>query len=81
LFYDGGMTRDQIDTVLQRIRSWPESRQEEAVELLLALETLGDEPYTLSDEERASVRRGLEDARHGRFASDEEMAALFNRGR
>lgn len=75
------MTREQIDTVLDRVRNWPEPRQEEAVELLLALETLGDEPYRLSEEERTSVRRGLDDSRNGRFASDEEVAALFKRGR
>jgi hypothetical protein len=74
------MTKDQINTVLDRVRTWPEPRREEAVELLLALESLGEEPYRLSDEERASVRRGLEDVRQRRFASDEEMAALFNRG-
>jgi predicted transcriptional regulator len=33
----------------------------------------------LSDEEREGVERGLEDVRNGRYASDEEMAALFAR--
>jgi len=37
--------------------------------------------YRLSDEERAAVRRGLEEMRQGKFATDEEVAAVFNRYR
>ncbi len=33
--------------------------------------------YQLSDEERAAVRAGIEDARRGDFVSDEEMEAFY----
>lgn len=35
--------------------------------------------YKLSDEERKAAKRGLPDARAGRFASDEKVKALFDR--
>jgi predicted transcriptional regulator len=37
--------------------------------------------YRLSDDERAAVRKGMEAARRGEFASDDEMAAFYNRHR
>ncbi len=74
------MTKEEIESVLDRVRSWPKERQDEAVEMLLYLETK-DEPYILSDEERAMVRRGLADADAGNFASDEQVKELFSRYR
>ena len=73
------MTKEQIEAIFERVRAWPEHRQAEAIEMLLALEVEPDSVYVLSDEEREGVERGLEDVRQGRFASDEEMAALFAR--
>jgi predicted transcriptional regulator len=75
------MTKEQIDSVLERVRTWPQSRKEEAAEMLLALEALGGGLYRLSDEEDAAVRRGLEEARNGEFATDEEVKELFDRYR
>jgi hypothetical protein len=40
-----------------------------------------DGVYRLSDEERAAVRRALQEVRDGRIASDEDIAALFDRFR
>ena len=74
------MTEEEIEGVLDRVRSWPKERQDEAVEMLLYLETK-DEPYILSDEERAAVRRGLADADAGNFATDEQVKKLFSRYR
>ena len=37
--------------------------------------------YRLTDDERAAVRRGLDELRKGRFASEERIAAIFNRYR
>jgi predicted transcriptional regulator len=37
--------------------------------------------YELSDDERTAVRRGLEEMRQGKFASDEEVEAVFSRYR
>jgi len=35
------------------------------------------EPYRLSDDARAAVREGMEDARRGNFATDEEIEAFY----
>ena len=75
------MTKDQIEEVLERVRTWPKERQEDAIELLLALEREGTQPYVLSEEEREDIERGLAEADRGEFATDEEVAAVFNRYR
>jgi predicted transcriptional regulator len=75
------MTKEQIEAVLERVKTWPKERQEEAAELLLAVEALGPGVYMLSEEERPGVERGLRDADAGKFAADEEVEALFKRHR
>jgi hypothetical protein len=37
--------------------------------------------YPLSVEEREGIERGLRELREGRFASDEDVAAVFRRAR
>jgi predicted transcriptional regulator len=75
------MTKEQQAAVLDRVKSWPSEQLEEAVEILLALESKSKGVYRLTDEERAGVRRGLEEAARGDFATEEEVAAVFNRYR
>jgi predicted transcriptional regulator len=71
----------KLKDIIERADTWPEEAQEEAVQFLLALEQEYAEPYELSDEDRKAIDRGLEDMRHGRFATDEQVAAVFNRYR
>jgi len=75
------MTKEQIEAVFERVRAWPVDWQEDAVSMLLALEKDYGDPYVLTDEEREGVEAGLAQAERGEFASDEEMAAIFRRGR
>ena len=75
------MTREQIESVLERVRTWPTSRQEDAVRILLAMEERETQVYRLSDEERAGIRAALEEVARGEFASDEELAAIFQPAR
>jgi hypothetical protein len=76
-----GMTRQQIDSILDRVRTWPEARQEDAALVLLAMEAQDTDLYRLSEEERADMDQALEEAARGEVASDEEVAAVFNRFR
>ncbi|MEX2035007.1 MAG: hypothetical protein WEA28_07435 [Xanthobacteraceae bacterium] len=71
----------KLKDIMERVGDWPEEAQEQALELLLALEQEYAEPYELSDEDTAAIDRGLEDARQGRFATDEQIEALFKRYR
>jgi predicted transcriptional regulator len=73
------MTKDQIDAVLDRVRTWPPERQEDAVRVLLRMEEAGTEVYELSEEERADIEEGLKEIERGEVATEEEVAALFSR--
>lgn len=73
------MTKDQIDAVLDRIHSWPQERQEDAVRILLSLEAQGGVAYELSAEERIDLDDALGEAARGDIASEAEVAALFGR--
>ena len=71
----------RLKDILERAQSWPEPWQEYAVDVLLALEREFAEPYQLTEEDKAAIDRGLEDARQGRYASDEQVKELFDRYR
>ncbi|MBZ0230419.1 MAG: hypothetical protein K8F58_18475 [Bauldia sp.] len=75
------MTKDRIDAVLDRIHSWPPARQEEAVHLLLAMESQDASTYELSEDERADLDAALGEVSRGEIASDAEVAAAFARKR
>jgi predicted transcriptional regulator len=75
------MTREQIEAVLARVRTWPIERQEDAARMLMTMEKIGLEPYILSDEERADLKEALAEADRGEFATDEEVEAVFARCR
>ena len=71
----------KLKGLIERIETWPVEAQEEAAELLLALEREYAEPYTLSPEDRAAIDRSLEEMRQGRFATDEQVSKTFGRNR
>jgi hypothetical protein len=71
----------QLKNLIERVDTWPKEAQEEALQLLLALEQEYAEPYELSPEDRAAIDRSLADMREGKFATDEQVAALFDRFR
>ncbi|HZL30117.1 MAG TPA: hypothetical protein VFC54_03535 [Pseudolabrys sp.] len=73
------MTKAQIKDVLDRVLTWPPERQQDAAEMLLMLEAREGELYHPSDEEWLAIQEGLDQARRGEFASDEEVEALWKR--
>ena len=73
------MTKDQIDAVLDRVRTWPPERQEDAVRVLLRMEEAGTGIYELSEEELTDIDEGLREIERGEVATEEEVAALFSR--
>jgi len=75
------MTRRGLEILLDRISAWPEEAQDEFVRSIAEIEERHLGAYRLSDDERNAVRRGLADLRAGRLASDETVAAVFNRYR
>ncbi|MEA2907278.1 MAG: hypothetical protein QOI12_4665 [Alphaproteobacteria bacterium] len=71
----------KLESLLELASTWPEEAQGELMRVITDIETRHFGVYRLSDEERAGVRQGLEDMRAGKFATDEEVAAVFNRYR
>jgi hypothetical protein len=64
-------------TLLEQVQSWPEEDQEELAEVAREIESRRSGMYRLSDEERIAVRAGMDAARRGDFASDEEMDEFY----
>jgi predicted transcriptional regulator len=72
---------DLIETLLERIADWPKAAQAELVQSIADIETRHLGVYKLNADEQAAIEQGLEEMRQGKFASDDEVAALFNRYR
>ena len=73
------MTAKNLEQLMERVRQWPEHRQEDAAEVLLEMERQDASGYQLTDaqvREVVRIQRDLRDGK-GRLATDEEMAALW----
>ena len=75
------MTKEQIEQIFERVRTWPPERQEDAAQMLLRMEEQNVEPYELTEEELADLEEAEKEAEREEFATDEEMKALFDRYR
>ena len=75
------MTKEQVKEVLDRVRTWPPKRQQDAARVLSEMEAQDASPYHLTDEQVEEVRRRRQDFREGteRDATDEEIAALWKK--
>jgi predicted transcriptional regulator len=71
---------DLMEKALAAIGRWPTARQDEAAEMLLALDRLG-ENYVASEDELAAIDEALAQARRGEFATEAEVEAAFARFR
>jgi hypothetical protein len=69
------MTKEEINAVLDRVRSWPVEDQAQLIEVAREIEAQRTGVYTLSDEERAAI----DESRRGGLASDDEVAAFWKR--
>lgn len=75
------MTREQIVAILDRVRSWPPERQEDAANILLEIKGENTAPYEFSGGEMEDIADGLREADRREFARDEEVAAVLMRYR
>ncbi|WP_375459237.1 hypothetical protein [uncultured Enterovirga sp.] len=71
------MTKQEIEAVLDRVRTWPHERQEMVATALLDMERDETDIYVLDEAERADIEEGLAEADRGEFASPDDVAALF----
>jgi hypothetical protein len=73
------MTNEQISALLERASEWPEEAQAELVQAMIEIEAKYGGVYQLDDGEHAALAESAEDVQLGRFASDEDVAAVFAR--
>jgi hypothetical protein len=71
----------KLETLLELASTWPDEAQGELMKVIIDIETRYFGVYRLSDDERAAVQRGLDEIHAGKFATDEEVAAVFDRYR
>ena len=76
------MTKSQIEAVLDRVRAWPEEAREELATLVLEIEAeLKQGTYHATPDELRGIDRGLRDAAQGKFASPDQVEAVFAKHR
>jgi predicted transcriptional regulator len=72
------MKTDRLAKILERVENWPTYARDELAEIAQEIDAgLGDTVYEPSAGELEGIDRGLRDAAQGRFATDEEIAAVF----
>jgi len=71
----------QTKKLLEEVQTWPLEDQEELAEYAREIRGRRTGVYKLSEDERAGIERGLADMRTGRFATDEQIAAIFQKAR
>ena len=71
----------RLQDVIERVRQWPDDRQDQAAELLLDLEAQQTSHYRLTPEQVREVQRIQKKVRDGtaEFATDEQMAAFWKK--
>jgi hypothetical protein len=75
------MTKDQIEAVFERVKTWPPERQEDAVAMLLRMEEQNTALDGLSEEDWADLEEALAEADREEPVPDDEMKAFFDRCR
>jgi predicted transcriptional regulator len=73
------MTR-VLDDAIEKVKRLPEDQQAYIAEVLEQIAaSAGGEVFIVPEEHRTAVLEGLEQARRGEYASDDEMSALWKK--
>jgi len=75
------MKTPMLEGLIERAAGWPADAQAELLRSALDIELRYLGSYPLSDEDRAALALSAENVRQGRYATDEEAAAVFDRYR
>jgi len=73
------MTIRSLQEVLEHAATWPVEDQNDLAEYAREIEARRTGVYTMSDDERAAVGRGLAEADRGEFVADEMVAEVDKR--
>ncbi|WP_375413905.1 hypothetical protein [uncultured Bradyrhizobium sp.] len=76
------MKTKKLTDVLERIEAWPPETQNQLADFALELDAgLNDDIYEPTPEELAGIERGLRAEAEGRFATDQQVEAVFANSR
>jgi hypothetical protein len=78
MWYDDCMNR-LLKEVIEHAETWPLEDQEELAEYAREIEARRTGVYTMSDQERLAVGKGLAEADSGQFVSEERVAEADKR--
>jgi hypothetical protein len=73
------MTKNEIDAVLERVRTWPKERREDLARIALQLEARDSELEPEDDATRAAIAEGLAQAKRRQFASERRVKAAWKK--
>ncbi|MFH1344189.1 MAG: hypothetical protein ABIL01_23765 [Pseudomonadota bacterium] len=73
------MTTKALKEVLEHAATWPVEDQNDLAEYAREIEARRTGVYTMSDDERAAVGRGLAEADRGEFVADETVTEADKR--
>ena len=68
---------DLLDEALRKVRRWPQTRQDDAARLLIAMHEQNRAEYALTAEQIARIKLSKERADTGDFVPDDEVDAFF----
>jgi predicted transcriptional regulator len=71
----------KLKDILERVEAWPQAAQDELMDIALEIEAELNDPYDATPEEIEAIDRGLRDAAEGRFATPEQVEAVFAKHR
>ena len=72
------MTKKALDEVIERAKSWPDEAQQELAAIARELDAgVRGDVYYPTEDEIAGIERGLRAAEEGRFATKQEVEAVF----
>ena len=68
-----------LEKAVGKLALLPEERQDELARMLIDVAAQDLHPYTFTPAERFAVEEGLAQAERGEFATDEEVASMWER--
>jgi predicted transcriptional regulator len=72
------MKTKRLTDILERVETWPAHAQDELAEIARDMDAgLKNVTYEATPEELDGIDRGLRDAAEGKFATEEEVEAVF----
>ena len=68
-----------LEQAIEKLKTLPESDQDEVAEFLLGFIARRDEPVELDEDTLAAIEEGLAQVERGEVVSEEDMAEFFRR--